>query len=261
MLQKPTNQAVEANSEGEDSGKTHWGASSRVIQGGRVGPSMVANRTYNDRTDGGTTSSGQAQMEHSSQKVMTDEALVKQFQSGEDREAAIIELFERYGPITYAFLRRRIGDAEIAAEMNQELYIGVMQSLDRFRGDSSLKTWLFRLAHHRLSNQRRRWRTHLDELPDASPDDLVNVLSLSVEEQPDHQFEKNTLVRTLEKCLAGLPEVQRAVVVGQYYEGITLEDMTKNLNLTNKSGARASLIAAQRKLRRCMEKAGMAPKL
>jgi DNA-directed RNA polymerase specialized sigma24 family protein len=82
-----------------------------------------------------------------------------------------------------------------------------------------------------------------------------------MEEQPDHQFEKNTLVRTLEKCLAGLPEVQRAVVVGQYYEGITLEDMTKNLNLTNKSGARASLIAAQRKLRRCMEKAGMAPKL
>jgi DNA-directed RNA polymerase specialized sigma24 family protein len=124
-----------------------------------------------------------------------------------------------------------------------------------------LKTWLFRLAHHRLSNQRRRWRTHLDELPDASPDDLVNVLSLSEDQQPDHQFEKSVMVKALKKCLAGLTEVQRAVVVGQYYEGITLEDMTKNLNLTNKSGARASLIAAQRKLRRCMEKSGMVPEL
>jgi len=55
--------------------------------------------------------------------------------------------------------------------------------------------------------------------------------------------------------------VQRAVIVGQYYEGIKLDELTRNLNLTNKSGARASLIAAQRKLRRCMEKAGVASAL
>jgi len=132
-----------------------------------------------------------------------------------------------------------------------------MESLDRFRGDSSLKTWIFRLAHHRLSNQRRRWRTHLDELPDAAPEELANVLSGDESEQPDLQFDKSEQVHALERCMAALPEVQRAVIVGQYYEDVTLEELTHNLKLTNKSGARASLIAAQRKLRRCLENAGI----
>ncbi len=196
-------------------------------------------------------------MESSAPKTMTDAELVKRFQSGTDREGSLIAVFERYGQLTYAFLRRRIGDSEIAAELNQDLYIGVMESLDRFRGESSLKTWLFRLAHNRLSNQRRRWRTHLDELPAATPDDLVDVISGSEEDQPDRQFDKSQLVQAMGRCLAALPEIQRAVIVGQYYENITLEDLTRNLNLTNKSGARASLIAGQRKLRRCMEQAGV----
>ena len=45
--------------------------------------------------------------------------------------------------------------------------------------------------------------------------------------------------------------------MGQYYENQTLEDLTCRYNLTNKSGARASLIAGQRKLRRCLESNGI----
>lgn len=196
-------------------------------------------------------------MESSSRKQESDAALVKRFQSGSDRESALIALFERYGQLTYAFLRRRIGNAELAAELNQELYIGVLESLDRFRGESSFKTWLFRLAHHRLANLRRRWRVHLDELPAAAPEDLVDELSTPGDERPDRRFDQKEVVRHLQRCLAGLPEVERAVVQGQYYEGVTLDELTRRLNLTNKSGARASLIAAQRKLRRCLERAGV----
>jgi len=186
-----------------------------------------------------------------------DEQLVARFRSGADRDGAFFELFERWSPITYAFLRRRIGNADHAAELNQDLWTGILQGLDGFRGESSFKTWLFRLAHNRLSNLRRRWRTHLDELPDATPDDLVGDLVPTGGERPDEQLAREQASDRLETCLGGLPEVERAVIVGQYWNGETLEELTRKLHMTNKSGARASLIAAQRKLRRCLERHGL----
>ncbi|MCP3979463.1 MAG: RNA polymerase sigma factor [bacterium] len=196
-------------------------------------------------------------MQNAAVQAKTDEELVKLFQSGGGREGAFMALFDRYGAMTHAFLRRRIGNADVAAEINQDLYIGVLEGLDRFRGDSSFKTWLFRMAQNRLSNLRRRWRTHLDELPDSSPDELMEEIVTSGAELPDEQAVREEQGRSLEKCLAGLPEIERAVVVGQYYEGVTLEELTRRFKMTNKSGARASLIAAQRKLRRCLQKAGI----
>jgi RNA polymerase sigma-70 factor (ECF subfamily) len=196
-------------------------------------------------------------MESDAAGAVADEALVQRFQSGADREGAFVELFERYGPITYAFLRRRIGNADTAAELNQELYMAVLEGLDRFRGESSFKTWLFRMAQNRLSNLRRRWRTHLDELPDATPEELMDDLVVSSAALPDEEYDREARNEALERCLAALPEIQRAVVIGNYYEGVTLEQLTEQFEMTNKSGARASLIAAQRKLRRCLEKAGV----
>lgn len=188
---------------------------------------------------------------------MSDRQLIELFQSKVDRQRALAELFERYGPVTYAFLRRRIGDAEIAAEVNQDLFISVLESLDKFRGDASFKTWLFRMAHNRVSNLRRRWRVHLDELPDAAPDELAEELAASGESRPDETFEIGERQRALQLCLAGLTEIQRGVVLGQYYENVTLEELTARFAMTNKSGARAALIAAQRKLRRCLERSGV----
>ncbi len=186
-----------------------------------------------------------------------DEELVRRFQDGTDREAAIMELFDRYGAMTLAFLTRRIGNADLAAELNQELYISVIQSLDQFRGEASFKSWLFRLAQNRLSNLRRRWRTHLDELPDAAPEDLVDQLSDSDDQAPDAVVGRGQVQDSLHRCLAHLGEVERGVVLGLYYEGVSLQDLTDRFEMQNKSGARATLIAAQRKLRRCLERSGV----
>lgn len=196
-------------------------------------------------------------MQQKAAEVGRDEELVRRFQDGIDREAAILELFDRYGALTQAFLTRRIGNPDLAADLNQELYISVIQSLDRFRGDASFKTWLFRLAQNRLSNLRRRWRTHLDELPDVAPEDLVDQLSDSDDQAPDAVISRGQVQAALHRCLAHLPEVERAVVLGLYYDGVSLQDLTDRFEMRNKSGARASLIAAQRKLRLCLERSGV----
>ena len=188
---------------------------------------------------------------------LTDEELVRRYRAGLEPEAALLELYERYQAKTYAFFRRRIGIADIAAEENQELYMTVIRHLGEFRGDSLFRTWLFQIAHHRLAHLRRRWGVHVDERTDEVPESLWGQIAAPAAADPERQASRRQVARALKRCLAALPEIERAVILGQYYAGITLQLLSREMGLANPSGARALLIAAQRRLRRCLEEAGI----
>jgi RNA polymerase sigma-70 factor (ECF subfamily) len=186
-----------------------------------------------------------------------DLALVQRTRTAGGTSEAIAALFERFGQETYAFFRRRVGDADLAAELNQDLYLAALQGLGRFRRRSSLRTWLFGIAHHRLSHLRSRWRIHLDEVTGTVPERIWQQLAAEDEGGPEASAVRAERTLALRRCLARLSELHRAVVLGQYYEGRTLAELTRRLDLTNPSGARAPLIAALRLLRRCLERAGV----
>lgn len=57
----------------------------------------------------------------------------------------------------------------------------------------------------------------------------------------------------LVSCMRRIGDQARAVILAHYFEGVTLREPTEQLRLANPSGARAVLIGAQRKLRRCLE--------
>ncbi|RMG44538.1 MAG: sigma-70 family RNA polymerase sigma factor [Acidobacteria bacterium] len=191
-----------------------------------------------------------------------DRALLERLRSGPARGDAMAQILERHAERTYAFFRARVGDPEIAAELNQELYLALLDSLRSFRGECSLETWLFRLARWRLAKLRRRWSVHTDESaprPLEAVAERVPVPGL----EPDERAARSERIRRLRDCLARLPEIERAVVVAHYYEGQTLDEVTRRLGLTNPSGARAVLLAAQRHLRACLhrkERAGRCAK-
>ena len=185
----------------------------------------------------------------------SDDALVAAFQSGADRAGAVAALFRRYGAQTQGFFARRVGQADVAADLNQSLYLSVVKGLAGFRREASFRTWLFRLAHNELNRLRRRWHTHLDEQPAEVSDEFWADLAAGGD-RPDRAAERGQLRRALSRCLAGLDETQRAVVLGQYVERVTLKQLTARLGLSNPSGARATLLTAQRRLRRCLENAG-----
>jgi RNA polymerase sigma-70 factor, ECF subfamily len=188
---------------------------------------------------------------------LTDEELVRRYQRGIDPEGSLLELYERYRAVSYGFFRRRIGVPEIAAEENQELYLAVVEHLKEFRSESSFRTWLFQIAHHRLAHLRRRWGVHVDERCEEVPEELWGQIAAPSAQSPERQAGRHEVARALRRCLAELPEIERAVVFGQYFTGVTLQMLSKELKLANPSGARALLIAGQRKLRRCLEKGGV----
>lgn len=90
------------------------------------------------------------------------------------RRAEIAELYVRYGPLVYGRCRYLLRDDEAARDASQEVFVKVMRSLDGFREDSALSTWMVRIATNHCLNviaaNKAKWRerfaryvTHMDE--------------------------------------------------------------------------------------------------
>jgi len=78
--------------------------------------------------------------------------------------AAFEELVAHFERPVYALCFRLLGDAEEARDAAQETFLKVYRGLGRFRGESGLKTWIYRIAINQAMNQKRWWRRrHRDE--------------------------------------------------------------------------------------------------
>jgi len=103
-----------------------------------------------------------------------------------DAEAGLAfeELFARYNSMVFRLTHRILGDYEEALDVSQEVFLTVYQKMKSFRGESSLKTWIYRIAINRASNRfrwwnrlRRRGTISLDEqLGKQFPDGLSDSL-------------------------------------------------------------------------------------
>ncbi len=85
-------------------------------------------------------------------------ALVAELQSGS--EQAFAQLIERYHQPLYSLIARSLQDPADAADITQEVFLKVFRGIRHFHGESSLRTWLYRIALREASNQRRWWSRH-----------------------------------------------------------------------------------------------------
>jgi RNA polymerase sigma-70 factor (ECF subfamily) len=85
-----------------------------------------------------------------------DAALLSRLKSGE--RAAFEELVATYQPVIFDLAYRLLGDPEEARDVAQETFLKVYRHVSGFRGESGLKTWLYRIAVNQVSNHRRWWR-------------------------------------------------------------------------------------------------------
>ena len=167
----------------------------------------------------------------------------------------VARLHDEFSRSTLGFFRRKVRDHSLAEELNQELYLRLTTSLAGFRGDCSERTWVFMIARAVLADARRRWWRHVaDHEVQIDAEALARIAACDT--SPDDMAQGVLLRERLARCLRRLDELARAVVIGHYFHGITLRHLTECMNLPNASGSRAVLIAAQRKLRRCMTRGG-----
>ncbi len=140
-------------------------------------------------------------------------------------------IYTEYYPKIVGYLRRLVGpDAEDAA---QEAFVKISQSLDGFRGESSLSTWIYRIATN----------TGLDHLRKASPkavqpqeEDLPSSEDNSVAEDNTPRLDTLLIRKDMNECIRGLvndlPENYRTVLVLSDLEGFTNAEICNVLSLS-----------------------------
>src|SRR5580692_9139003 len=85
-------------------------------------------------------------------------ALIEELRAGS--EEAFAWLIARFHQPIYSLLARTAFDRADAADLTQEVFVKVFRGVKNFHGESSLRTWIYRIALHEASNQRRWWMRH-----------------------------------------------------------------------------------------------------
>ena len=146
---------------------------------------------------------------------MTDEALVRQFQRGD--EAAFDELVERHRARIYGLVCRLAGTGE-AEDLAQDVVGAAYKSLGSLRGDAAFGTWLYRIAIHTCSHHLRRKRPESLELDETQPDGRR-------EGNPEARAMQRELQGVVRRAIDRLPYKLRAVIVLRDMHGMSYEEI------------------------------------
>lgn len=172
--------------------------------------------------------------------TIEDAALVADLKAGSEEAFAI--LIAQYHQPLYSLIARSLNDPADAADITQEVFIKVFRSISGFHGDASLRTWLYRIALHEASNQRRWWSRHKkqeitidspavsESEAEGAPLCLSATLADDAESPFDHAAQAEIRDR-VEAALRQLPEAFRTVVILREIEGFSYEEIAEILNV------------------------------
>lgn len=172
-----------------------------------------------------------------------------------DRRAALGALLDAYGVVIYSYCLRVLRDETLAQDVQQVVFLEVHRDLPAFRRESSVWTWISRIAHNRcMDAATRRRREQQRSVPIDGEDDAV--LPASQTPGPDHTSERARWMAALERCLQRLSEPVRATVLMKYQQGLTFDEMA--VAVGERSGTlQVRVSRALPILRQCLERAGV----
>lgn len=177
-------------------------------------------------------------MAHSSEalgwpELATAEAgLIRRCIAGD--EAASTELVFQHHHLVLGLATHLLGDREEAQDLSQEVFMRVFRTLQRFRGQSSLRTWIFRIVINQARNRQRWWRRRqrsaqvsLDEHIREHGDMVLGADAST----PDRELSRKELGARLHAALQHLPFDQRTALVLREIEGLRYDEIAFSLGL------------------------------
>jgi RNA polymerase sigma-70 factor (ECF subfamily) len=159
-------------------------------------------------------------------------ALIEELQSGS--EEAFAWLITHYHQPIYSLLARTVQDRADAADLTQEVFVKIFRGVGCFNGESSLRTWIYRIALREASNQRRWWLRHKQpEIPiemvareSRQPVQLKDML-VDPAESPFETAVHEENRALVESALSQVPEPFRTTLILRDIEGFIYEDVAE----------------------------------
>ena len=153
------------------------------------------------------------------------------------RREAFADLVRQYSEALYWKIRHFVMYHEDADDILQNVFLKAWNSLDTFKGQSKLSTWLFRIAINEALDFLRKQKTTA-----VGDDDMSQASHLMA----DDYFDGDEVQALLQEAVATLPEVQRAVFCLRYYDEMKYAEMSKLLEKSEGSLKASYHIAVQK---------------
>jgi RNA polymerase sigma-70 factor, ECF subfamily len=158
-------------------------------------------------------------------------SLVQRCAAGED--AACAELVSEHQRMVVQLAMNLLNDRDEAMDLSQEVFLRVFRTIHRFRGQSSLRTWIYRIAVNQARNRHRFWRRRhrADQVSlDAHVAAHGDFASTSTA-GPDRVLAQKELAARLQAALDHLPFDQRSVIVLREVDGLSYEEIAYSLGV------------------------------
>jgi RNA polymerase sigma-70 factor (ECF subfamily) len=165
-------------------------------------------------------------------------------------------IMERNNRRLYRIARSIIRSDSDAEDVIQEAYLNAFSHLERFRGDSSLATWLARITMNEALGRLRRERPSVDveTLETQRPGAQIFHFPQAVTSgDPEQAMAQREIMHAVEQAIDSLPEIFRIVLVTRVMEGMSLEETSEFLGVPVET-VKTRLHRARRLMRKHLEK-------
>ena len=174
-----------------------------------------------------------------------------------DAPQAFERLLDKYQQPVYRFVYRLLEDPSDAPDVAQEVFVKVFRKVGEFRGDASLKTWIYRIAINEASNRRRWFVRHRKN--EVSVDSAVEGMAADADWFIDRRgtpfdlLSREEVRAVIHKTLGEIDQRLRVAVILRDIEGLAYSEIADTLQVslgTVKSRILRGREAMKSKLRR-----------
>jgi len=158
-----------------------------------------------------------------------DEALMLAYAAGD--AGAFDTLYGRHRGGVYRYLVRHVGNAGIAEELFQDVWMNAIRARATYAPTAKFSTWIYTLAHHRLVDHwRSRGAVRVDSLDDEGDEGigaLVDAIPGSRTDEPETRVASRTARERIDAALRELPAPQREAFLLHIESEMSLADIAK----------------------------------
>jgi RNA polymerase sigma-70 factor (ECF subfamily) len=164
------------------------------------------------------------------------------------------ELYERYFQRIYSFVHGRVRNHADAEEITQETFVSVFRSIDNYRGQASLLSWIFGIAKNLANNAIRRSQSQRQKFDSVEPEHFVPRPSLGAC-APDEELHMQRYVQRVREQLETLAEWQRGIFEMRHFENLSIPEIASRTDRSN-DAIRSSLYRIKKMMLDAAEQGG-----
>ena len=172
-------------------------------------------------------------------RAQEEAAIVAELKAGS--EAAYAWLIGEFQQPVYGLVYRMVNDPADAADTTQDVFLKVFRGMKHFHGESSLKTWIYRIALHEAANRRRWWFRHkahetsiepMESRGDRAGEGAMQVALTDPADSPFENVAHREVQRRVDAELRKLPEPYRTTLILRDLEEMSYEEIAEVLEIS-----------------------------